>query len=73
MYKVKLAIKKTILACVSLAQTEVDALEKRADLLHAIEAKYSEKLTTSDELGYIMDVLTDCRINPHEHAVYSMC
>ena len=66
-----MASKRTILARVSLAQTEVDALEKQADLLRAIEAEHSEELAASDEeLGCIMDVLADRGIDPHEHAAY---
>ena len=55
-----------------MAQTEVDALEKQAELLRAIAVEHNMELFTSDkELGCVLSVLTDRGIDPQEHAVYA--
>ncbi|KIK76800.1 hypothetical protein PAXRUDRAFT_168734 [Paxillus rubicundulus Ve08.2h10] len=70
-YFAKLASKNSILTCLYLTETEVDALEKQADFLHVIQAEDREELSTSNqELDSIKEVLINCGLNPQEHVVY---
>ncbi|KIK94714.1 hypothetical protein PAXRUDRAFT_142279 [Paxillus rubicundulus Ve08.2h10] len=70
-YVAKLASKNSILTRLSLTETEVDALEKQADLLRTIQAEDKEELSASkQELDSIKEVLIDHGLDPPEHVAY---
>ena len=74
-YAARLAFKKCILARISLAQAEVDALEKQRDFIQSLEDDTHHDLSeVDDDLASVKEVMDERGLADdiaYQHAVYA--
>ncbi|KIK76431.1 hypothetical protein PAXRUDRAFT_18228 [Paxillus rubicundulus Ve08.2h10] len=67
-YEAKMASNMCILDCLALMQSEICAMEKHLDFLHAIQGEHTAELSaTNKQLDWIKEALTNHGVSHEEH------